>query len=1168
MLVATNRYVILDDPTGTQAKAPYVAPVAAEWGTTNDRWTGKQTTIGAKSLYIDSNGAPLSGKTVNFTIYNPNNVSYANGTNVTDSSGVASFYRNLDDANFYGVWTVKAESGGIYSNTTFIYNWWGCAWDAGNCGGQHSGVDPSNGGLDTTSPNSPYTASWEKVTNRKTQHNTGISTMGWADDYCTVCHQSYDANPTTSVTEGSTAKDFFTADTHQNIRCDNSTCHNPGTSYANHNAGTITIGSCNSCHNRTDISNKSTLNGVVSNYSNSSTTAGTYDKYHTPNSTVPCIICHGPMHNITKPDATQRFTRNNNTEDSQCKTCHTTYTEHNSINTTSGGVNCTLCHSDDVHAIKVFAQNATGGAYYTNVTHLSNPPSNCTLCHQNGTYFFNSLKSNSTAGRYTGKDPPQVAVPLEHSNDPSAGAKWKQTYWTNSQQLSWCNYCHGDTKHSSIALGRPASWDGNNVVNSSLTQNTTWCASCHYQGYANGTNTYNGMVSTFTGAGLLVPPEISGNAAYGANQSLYEYTNHSLYTGFSSNLNDSTCDRCHGYNYPFTTITQLMHNQSRVGGANCADCHDIGGIALLAHVNVTAANDTSAIHKNLNTGATHVLNTSVYYNNNLRCWACHGNGTEPATPSAHPTSYKTPENCTDCHIQSATQNFNFTPNNTLLNVSEHYWNATDIHTPNVSACYACHNKSEMLIAANDPDNGSGAVYGGANGGNISTSHYGKKRWDLRNGISTNCSYCHQNTSTVFATAMLDPTYNTSISNHSLRYNSSNPSCTSSQCHNSGWLHNSTLTKPNLTLPNSTFCLNCHGGNSTGAINFTGAITSIKEKHNNTINCTECHLSSGRDIHPMKYLQPNASYNTINSTAVNCINCHQNLTVYQNLTRTPPKIPSPLHHSDNPSNGTLWNTTGYWISNNTITSCIYCHNDTKHNATALGRPAYWKGNNVVNSSITSTSTWCAGCHWQGYLSGGKTYTDMTSTFNSANQPVPPEITGNATYGSYANNSRYYNHALTNYTDAACKVCHGMNLTSTDKITVFVHNNITWGSCTDCHYSFVAMNTTTRPDRYVNATLFNNSPHGNGRLTCQNCHTKGHKNLGARKACEDCHAVQANPITDRDRHNITRTPSPGDVNTTDCATCHDATLYSEATATYGFNKTRDCDYCHTYPDKTYS
>ena len=112
----------------------------------------------------------------------------------------------------------------------------------------------------------------------------------------------------------------------------------------------------------------------------------------------------------------------------------------------------------------------------------------------------------------------------------------------------------------------------------------------------------------------------------------------------------------------------------------------------------------------------------------------------------------------------------------------------------------------------------------------------------------------------------------------------------------------------------------------------------------------------------------------------------------------------------------------------------------------------------------------------------------------------------------------------------------------------------------------------PERYVNSTMFGASPHG--ALECEDCHTKGHNNIGARKACEDCHAVQSDPMNETDRHNITADPlnyTVGGVSVvtiTDCTTCHDGGNYNEATSQYGYGKSNDCDYCHTYPDKTYT
>ncbi|MCL7476351.1 MAG: hypothetical protein M8352_09980, partial [ANME-2 cluster archaeon] len=423
--VATDRYIVLDDPinSGGSVGAGYGLP-DVDWGTQN-RWGGNNTTIGAIALYFNStDGTPQSGETIDFTIYYPNGSTMPGGSGsiATDSNGLASFYTDLDDERYYGEWTVKAEINGTSQNTTFIYNWWGCSWSSGGCNNQHGGADPASQG--TTSPNSPYTASWEQITIERPDHYTDISANGFADDYCTVCHLSYDDQPTNS-TPGT--KDFTPPGAHSNIRCDNASCHDPGASFSNHNAGTIVIGSCNDCHSRADITMKSTLNGIVSAYSNSS--SGTYDKYHTPTSTVPCIICHGPMHNISKPDPTVGGL-DSDTEDSHCTTCHQSYTQHNTT------VACTECHTEDVHVIK-FIQNDNSNA--TNRTNAAT----CPDCHVGS-----GLASFPTAPRIT---------EMTHSDNILNGTLWDSgrasPFWTAADDESKCLYCHGDTKHSAEAAG-------------------------------------------------------------------------------------------------------------------------------------------------------------------------------------------------------------------------------------------------------------------------------------------------------------------------------------------------------------------------------------------------------------------------------------------------------------------------------------------------------------------------------------------------------------------------------------------------------------------------------------------------------------------------------------------------------------------------------------------
>src|SRR3989304_10292833 len=194
--------------------------------------------------------------------------------------------------------------------------------------------------------------------------------------------------------------------------------------------------------------------------------------------------------------------------------------------------------------------------------------------------------------------------------------------------------------------------------------------------------------------------------------------------------------------------------------------------------------------------------------------------------------------------------------------------------------------------------------------------------------------------------MAGPTYNSSISNPSTT--TSSPDCYNSTCHDSGWIHNSTLTRPSFSPPNSTYCTSCH---------------TTKQRHNGStgLDCTQCHInsSSSDTIHPVKYLQTTGLFLTSNTSAVNCTNCHQNSTFWTGSPSSP-IIPSVLKHSSNTSNGSIWNlsTTPYWTSNNG--SCYYCHGNTKHNATALGTiSSLLSSNNTRNGSLSNT-TWCADC----------------------------------------------------------------------------------------------------------------------------------------------------------------------------------------------------------------
>ncbi|MBU4077106.1 MAG: hypothetical protein KKI06_10455 [Euryarchaeota archaeon] len=467
-----------------------------------------------------------------------------------------------------------------------------------------------------------------------------------------------------------------------------------------------------------------------------------------------------------------------------------------------------------------------------------------------------------------------------------------------------------------------------------------------------------------------------------------------------------------------------------------------------------------------------------------------------------------PYQCFECHNETKP----YTNVSNALSVGEHFKNGSQIKAASTalndsSSCLVCHDLAEMKVPYTEDD-----IY---NSSYSLPSHYGKIRIDLRtmDGRATNCSYCHQNASTAFAAAMIDFAYNRSISNHSSIYNSSNPNCSVSQCHNTGWIHNSTLAKP---ATNSILCLDCHGKNaSSGLINFTGALTSIKELHNNSVNCTECHTNTVKDVHPVKYLNQDTTYSTLNTSAVNCTSCHQTkLAGFP----TAPIIPD-FTHSNTKSSGRKWGT--YWDNTSIITACYFCHLKEVHSASILGNVSLIKGSNIFNDPYLANSTWCSACH----------YNDSTSNYKGYFiDPAPPEIL-NATgkVPSIASEgTTFYNHSeIENYNDSHCKNCHGSLLsgyveTSLNfshrvseggggKDCIACHNNSATGSPLNMRVDGSAINQGIHMN--LNSKAYNSSATDPINKACWACHGDGTEPSGHQagykspRKCDssDCHSL---------------------------------------------------------------
>jgi hypothetical protein len=682
--------------------------------------------------------------------------------------------------------------------------------------------------------------------------------------------------------------------TTNNVTCGD--CHIPSGSIA-HN---ITVPSCRKCHNSTGIGNAST--GSSSIYGDSGD---------------------------TRSNTTPNWDRGNNI-----------YHDGGGGFGTLGGMNCSYCHTPGItDTTKVHYINTT-----QNTTTNSNIVPQCrdTRCHGSGgagTYIqFSHGEAIVTASSPYGRD-------------------------------LTCVMCHNNY----------SIW----IINST-------------QNYSRTINTY---LHTSAGSGYNITPYNSTRDAQGNVSNQVCLNCHQGTTGVAGNCASSAC---HGN----ATGALLVHDDDMnqagsnldgvmsTGGPDCSDsgCHDIddpGG--SMGQINFTALN--RSVHAKLNENATMTI-SPVKGAVVKACWGCHNwkaDGAEPpsGSMSSDDSNHKEPATCFMCHNGTTL----FTNVSNAPKVFEHFGNGSDIKAANSSAtivlsCLSCHNKTEMIQENNDPDtnksnwpdqDGDGII-----GGNRSFYHYGKNRSsELRVSRSsyadcgensesttncsnwnkfpasptytfTNCSYCHQNTSTAFESAM-ENSFHKNVLNHS--DNSNNPYCTDCHIINDGnttyRLHDNALTKPyNASsetvagrvggMYNSSLCTTCHRGQK--------EVHAENDPGNNTLECASCHANASnwtneKQIHGIRYINDSGVYSQEweRAAAANCTTCHQrDFITYVNGTLSGyiagvnngtliPKIPFPLNHSNNLSAGTLWNKTsagyfGPWKNpdSNNLRGCLYCH----------------------------------------------------------------------------------------------------------------------------------------------------------------------------------------------------------------------------------------------------
>ncbi|MDD5616869.1 MAG: S-layer protein domain-containing protein [Candidatus Methanoperedens sp.] len=722
---------------------------------------------------------------------------------------------------------------------------------------------------------------------------------------CYICHPGYSVNKTGSY--GSTN------DVHKNRTCD--FCHGNWT-YIRTNltlgggAGVPKIPSCYECHpiNNSNIVSISTLanltpgtnpnvTGVnISVYSYNYDTGTPLTAHNGTSysliSSVPCIVCHGPAHNISKPDPALTNT-NSITESSQCISCHGS--RHGSA------TNCTGCHTQDAHSITKPAgvdncnlchstyATAVNNSMHNRTRNVGAP--NCTLCHTD--------YDNITLGHNA-----YVVTESNTCRDSGCHVQNISGFYERHTSTSDCTACHFAN------------------TTGTFNQNTSLYAHDHNLTIEHNFYEYNisGIPLTSnlgTGKGMFPyysctlachknygEPLKIDEAAESWLESAHARSRHGNETYDSKNL----CAKCKSpFNYNASASSSTAISESDWQGIQCRVCHNLhdrrfpnntGPSGLpIAFYNATASS---------------YVNYSVYdriTNNTDLCEKCHqtGGSNDRKFAGIHKTNLSF--TCTSCHMNSSFSRgmHDFLVQNTTSGVTgckvchpeaDHTWSFTSTHENKVK-CEACHDKTVSRNAtgyAVSSDNNYG-IYKDPTTNNWTTyklSHGTPATWPLHNiSKSVSCDRCH---------------------NATTPYN--------------GTTRQNTLIAGSLPLIRN--CISCHdtGGSAPYTVDFTLSNSSdsvhrtlnVNNSNSVTRNNSKCWGCHG-DGNLSESAQPENDHPANYDTPKNCNNndCHS-------ISQSSNKETMIYSHFKNASlNGNPNNITNYNIT--TSEQCENCHSNS-------------------------------------------------------------------------------------------------------------------------------------------------------------------------------------------------------------------------------------------------
>jgi len=869
VIVKTNRNVILDDPNrdiGGGSKD--------NWG--SDHWNGETTMIRAYALVLDGKGNAIANQAITFSI---SEITGSQSSTNTNSDGIASFSYQLNDAGKTGSktpgsYTLIADTGSVSDSTTFTYSYFGCS----RCHGD-------KGILNNINPKSPYITTYNTFHTSTSSHEGGEGSSEINANKCNFCHTSYGTEDGNTVNP----KTFGVHSTSQNCV----DCH--GMKLVDAPAD---IKDCDSCHPRT------TGNDKVKNFASASFWSNGMIQFsslpmvaHQGTPAIPCVICHGPMHNTTTPDGINSL--NTYTEESECLTCHTTKGKHSSSNP----IVCTACHSQDAHAIGVL-NKATGNSFVKvgSTNAMTSNTADCKECHSDNTEdaYFGGLTGMSGYG-YTDNYDPFGKYDTIHPTGNCANSCHDLTDFHSIGEGGGgadCLSCHnstGSTLHrvdgNAISIGIHADLNAISPVDPN-----SKCWACHQ---TDGTAPQNSMGDIYNAPYKCIECHTSLGqkpGAYGAfivDEHYPSGDDIKVLTG--DNL--AACVTCHNksemkvaYTSPdgiFTNYSLISHygkkrTDMQIGSdTDCFYCH----------------NGSSAFDAQFQNPA----NIQITHNNGQACTDCH-NSAGATSGRIHDASLigGGGPDCVSCHDGSGRGKVDVNSINNSGYIHYNLNNNSNTGTLDTAnrMCWACHTNNSL--SSDNVVNESEMPKGHPDGYNApkictdchdSTVKFGadliSEHIPTGTGIQTtySCVQCHNNSIRPFIDTQTNLTSNTNMTDPDFNMGRVSHYADTSELQSSGI--------------DSIYCLNCHNDPVEG---LKYGLAYQNDRHG-ILECRECHRSETdptpiANLHAANLKNEPAFYNDElnnscvgchpssswfvgshgdNAAEVNCLNCHVNKT---------------------------------------------------------------------------------------------------------------------------------------------------------------------------------------------------------------------------------------------------------------------------------------------------